>query len=204
MNDAFIQKNVHDFHPMIHCHRLNTLNCVMILFDLIMTSKHYHGSMAAMTTMYHWSSRNKCADEKSISNFHETLLAMKEELNRVKSHLSDKDIAEWNRSLSNVDVGRHDWHVYYYRHTAYMNHASMIVPYLREHIHVELGTQAWAKMYEILVRFDLISCIDDSTCTSLHLCEAPGGFISALNHYLVTQRRYFRIDRCSILESRLF
>ena len=68
-----------------------------------------------------------------------------------------------------------------------MNTASTIVPYLRETINIEIGTQAWAKMYEILTSFQLINHINNQKWITLHLCEAPGGFISALNHFLVTR-----------------
>jgi cap2 methyltransferase len=69
-----------------------------------------------------------------------------------------------------------------------MNTASTIVPHLREHCHVEVGTQAWAKMFEILSNFDLIHPRNDQPWRSLHLCEAPGAFISALNHFLQTRK----------------
>jgi hypothetical protein len=47
---------------------------------------------------------------------------------------------------------------------------------------VEMGTKAWCKMFEILVAYQL----EPSTaeCTTVHLCEAPGAFITATNHYL--------------------
>ena len=74
------------------------------------------------------------------------------------------------------------------RHTAYLNLSSTIVPHLREQLNVELGTQAWGKIYEILVQFNLIPYPpDQGKWISLHLCEAPGAFISGLNHYLTTQ-----------------
>jgi cap2 methyltransferase len=68
-----------------------------------------------------------------------------------------------------------------------MNTASTIVPYLREKLNIEIGTQAWAKMFEILANFDLINSKNNQKWITLHLCEAPGGFISALNHFLVTR-----------------
>src|SRR5208282_4704225 len=46
-------------------------------------------------------------------------------------------------------------------------------------------SQAWLKMYEVLTNFDLISK-DGKTFKSFHLCEAPGNFISAINHYIKT------------------
>ena len=68
--------------------------------------------------------------------------------------------------------------------------------HLRDKLNVEIGTQAWAKMYEILVEFQLITSIDREQLISLHLCEAPGAFISALNHYLTTQSNgLFSFDR---------
>jgi hypothetical protein len=42
---------------------------------------------------------------------------------------------------------------------------------------------AWLKFYEILSEY---RCLETNTqkLTSLHLCEAPGGFITSLNHYI--------------------
>ena len=68
---------------------------------------------------------------------------------------------------------------------------------------VELCTTAWAKMYECIVSFDLLPKDDSLPASSsavgrlasgqpavgtLHLCEAPGAFISATNHFIRTQR----------------
>ncbi|CAF1367938.1 unnamed protein product [Adineta ricciae] len=112
---------------------------------------------------------NDDVKDGNLSDLLEKLYAMKQQLNEVKSLLSDKDIAEWNR------------------HTAYMNVASTIVPYLREKLQIEVGTQAWAKMFEILANFSLINCEENKPWRTLHLCEAPGAFIAALNHFLVTR-----------------
>lgn len=47
----------------------------------------------------------------------------------------------------------------------------------------EMVTNAWIKMYEMLNGFrDLIPVKD--TIKTFHLCEAPGAFISAVNHYI--------------------
>jgi hypothetical protein len=72
-----------------------------------------------------------------------------------------------------------------------MNPASTIVPYLREKLNIEIGTQAWAKMFEILSNFDLINHLNNQKLITLHLCEAPGAFISALNHFLITRSKLF-------------
>lgn len=85
-----------------------------------------------------------------------------------------------------------------------MNTASTIVPYLREHCQVEVGTQAWAKMFEILSNFELIHPRNDQPWRSLHLCEAPGAFISALNHFLQTRRASLDQDATKDIEWQWF
>lgn len=75
-----------------------------------------------------------------------------------------------------------------------MNSASTIVPYLREKLNIEIGTQAWAKMFEILSNYPLINYQSNQNWITLHLCEAPGAFISALNHFLVTRSNFVLVD----------
>ena len=68
---------------------------------------------------------------------------------------------------------------------------------------VELCTTAWAKMYECILSFDLLPSTaslppggpgvgrlasGQPAVGTLHLCEAPGAFISATNHFIRTQR----------------
>jgi len=128
-------------------------------------------------------------DERgSAKEIFEKLIQMKQELNAVKSLLSDKDIADWNRfALREKKIVCLLIIYFQFRHTAFMNPASTIVPYLREKLNIEIGTQAWTKMFEILSKFDLINSKNDDKWATLHLCEAPGAFISALNHFLVTR-----------------
>lgn len=93
------------------------------------------------------------------------LQALKERLNETKSLLSSKDIAEWHQ------------------HTSVTNQAGYVIPYVKRHIRPELCTQAWCKFYEIQTNFPLIPC-DGDEFNSVHLCEAPGAFITSLNHYI--------------------
>lgn len=68
---------------------------------------------------------------------------------------------------------------------------------LRKNFQVEMSTVAFVKMYESIVACDLLP--DDSPClgktpdgrpaaVTLHVCEAPGAFISATNHFMHTHR----------------
>ena len=99
------------------------------------------------------------------------MILMKDELNTKKSLLNDMDIVEWHS------------------HTRRVHKAGLVVRHLREKLHVEMCTQAWAKFHEILHSFNLIP--DDALHTgsfrSVHLCEAPGAFVACLNHLLKSE-----------------
>ncbi|XP_076879210.1 cap-specific mRNA (nucleoside-2'-O-)-methyltransferase 2 [Brachyhypopomus gauderio] len=103
---------------------------------------------------------------------HPPLQALKQSLNEVKNQLSDKDLAVWHQ------------------HTCSTNRAGTVTAHLRATTNAELCTQAWAKFYEILGTFRLLpeTALQNGELNSVHLCEAPGAFISALNHYLRTCR----------------
>ncbi|XP_041471524.1 uncharacterized protein LOC121421008 isoform X2 [Lytechinus variegatus] len=93
-------------------------------------------------------------------------------LRSIQGHLSDKDILEW-----------HD-------HTSSTHRGGMVMAELKTRFHIELGTQAWCKFHEILATRHLIpdSNLKSGTLHTLHICEAPGAFISSLNHYIKTHK----------------
>ena len=62
-----------------------------------------------------------------------------------------------------------------------MHPSKLTLNRLRSEQNIPLLTQAWLKFFEILVEFPELTSNDD--LKSLHLCEAPGAFISALVHY---------------------
>lgn len=105
---------------------------------------------------------------------HPPLQALKHSLNEVKNQLSDKDLPVWHQ------------------HTCSTNRAGTITSHLRDTVNAELCTQAWAKFYEMQGTFGLLSeaALQNGELNSVHLCEAPGAFISALNHFLQTSRLY--------------
>ena len=46
------------------------------------------------------------------------------------------------------------------------------------------SSRAWHKMYEILSVFPELTCKECKTMKTFHMCEAPGGFILALEYFL--------------------
>ena len=62
---------------------------------------------------------------------------------------------------------------------------AQVVHEVREKIGAEMCTIAFAKMYEMLAAYDLVNIPgNQGDFVSLHLCEAPGAFICATNHYI--------------------
>ncbi|XP_076275397.1 cap methyltransferase 2 isoform X2 [Rhynchophorus ferrugineus] len=92
---------------------------------------------------------------------------MKQSLNAAKSELNHFDLLEWSHYTKQRDV------------------AGYVMPLLRKTVHPELLTQAWCKFYEIISTFPVFSHSASDHLRSLHLCEAPGAFVCALNHYIV-------------------
>ncbi|CAK9815631.1 Cap-specific mRNA (nucleoside-2'-O-)-methyltransferase 2 [Anthophora plagiata] len=108
------------------------------------------------------------------------LQKLKDELNSIKACLNNYDLREWQL------------------HTNLRNSAKDVMIHLRNNIQPELLTQAWCKFYEIVASFPLIPVDYISNTskhfTSIHLCEAPGAFITSLNHWLKTNTRDIRWD----------
>jgi len=100
------------------------------------------------------------------------LMEQKKLLNKLKSSLNDFDIKIWNK------------------HTQFVNPAGKILQAVRRDVNPELPTQAWCKFYEILSYADVIPHSCKSTIFAMHLCEAPGGFICSLNHYLKSHQQF--------------
>ena len=113
------------------------------------------------------------------------VIVLKERLNETKSLLSSKDIAEWHQ------------------HTSITNRASYVIPYVKRHVRPELCTQAWCKFYEVLTNFALIPP-DADQFNSVHLCEAPGAFVTSLNHCIASSgewRKHSTTMLCAFISS---
>lgn len=101
---------------------------------------------------------------------HSRLQALKASLNAVKNRLSDKNVQVWHQ------------------HTNSTNRAGKVITAVRSAANPEICTQAWCKFYEILGTFSLLpdEALQSGELNTVHLCEAPGAFITALNHYIKT------------------
>uniref|UniRef100_A0A8C6UHG8 Cap-specific mRNA (nucleoside-2'-O-)-methyltransferase 2 n=1 Tax=Neogobius melanostomus TaxID=47308 RepID=A0A8C6UHG8_9GOBI len=116
-----------------------------------------------------------CLPEPNVSlkypgSEHSHLQTLKTSLNAVKNQLSDKNVQVWHQ------------------HTTSTNRAGKVIAVIRSVANAEICTQAWCKFYEILGTFNLIpeQAVQNGELNTVHLCEAPGAFISALNHYIKT------------------
>jgi hypothetical protein len=88
-------------------------------------------------------------------------------LNRLKSELDSKPLDSWNV------------------HTKRREPTGRVSEFVREAGNPELLTQSWCKFTECLNTFDLLgACPEKETLRTVHLCEVPGAFVSALNHFL--------------------
>ncbi|VDK52982.1 unnamed protein product [Anisakis simplex] len=99
------------------------------------------------------------------------LLKLEERLNHVKSQIPTSHLKEWRL------------------HTKRTHPMRPLVQQLIHNYGLQCCSQAFCKFYEILKRYpDLCELKSDphenNELRSLHLCEAPGAFISALNVYL--------------------
>lgn len=101
------------------------------------------------------------------------MMTYKRRLNDVRSRLDDKDIAVWRR------------------HTKLMLQTGDIAQMVKRQIGAEMGTKAFCKLFEILVEFQLAPF--GPQVSTVHLCEAPGAFVAATNHYLRQVRLPFDV-----------
>jgi len=100
---------------------------------------------------------------------------LKRDLNERKALLSDLDIVKWHN------------------HTTQTHPGGLIMRMMKKHFNAEMCTQAWCKFREIVHRLDLESHLQEDQLRTVHLCEAPGAFITSFNHYLRNRGKCFRL-----------
>ncbi|GLC36263.1 cap2 mRNA methylation [Pleodorina starrii] len=113
------------------------------------------------------------------------LASNRDGLNETKNRLDEWDRRRWENAASTA------------------NPADQVRAKLRSEYRVELGTIAWAKMYETIWQCDMMPRNSPAVeyrergkagVVSVHLCEAPGAFIAATNHFVHTHRPDWRWD----------
>ena len=95
------------------------------------------------------------------------LQTMKKRLNETKAQLNNLPLDKWHR------------------HTRKLNPAGTVAGMVKKNSNPELLTQAWLKFHECFHVFNLGPGPDQKEFNSVHLCEAPGAFVTSLNHALV-------------------
>lgn len=117
---------------------------------------------------------------EKVSDYMENLSKLKHDLNRTKSQLKSIDLVAWGE------------------HTSYLDPSGWIVRKVKSSLLTSNScggpfvTRGWIKLYEILSIYNfqnLIADVINSTPTQqeirvLFLCEAPGGFVSAMECFL--------------------
>lgn len=109
---------------------------------------------------------------------HHKLISVKEKLNTVKDKLNNYSLEAWSKHTHKRDpAGGIGWN-------------------LRKGINAEFVTKAWSKFYELVTAYQLVRLSDPSTglFNSMHLCEAPGAFVAALNHFLKYNYTYNKVS----------
>ncbi|GIL48149.1 hypothetical protein Vafri_4842 [Volvox africanus] len=113
------------------------------------------------------------------------MVSNRDRLNETKNSLDDWDRRRWERAAADA------------------NPADQVRAVLRSVYRVELGTVAWAKMYETIWQCDMMPLSSPAVphrergspkVVSVHLCEAPGAFIAATNHFVKTHRTNWQWD----------
>jgi 23S rRNA U2552 (ribose-2'-O)-methylase RlmE/FtsJ len=98
------------------------------------------------------------------------LIEIKVKLNDCKKLLNDKNLKEWST------------------HTSLTDRSERITHYIDKRLQTKplLLTRAWLKFFEILSNYKLIGSDLRSRVRALFVCEGPGGFVNAFNHFIKT------------------
>lgn len=111
-----------------------------------------------------------------VSEMPQAIKYLKDIMNHVKARLNNFQIADWSN------------------HTTSRNPAQLITSHLKSQIRAEFVTQAFSKFFECVSAYPMVNNVG-AVFQSVHLCEAPGAFVSALNHYMKQQHPYTEVSR---------
>ena len=118
--------------------------------------------------------------------FYRKLIAKKAELNYYKRVMDTKPSTAFGRSERRSQTEYLTWETLATSINPFMNGGSSLKRQLINRFGAEMVTNAWMKMYEIISTSpDLLPTT--RVINSFHICEAPGAFVAALNHYTSNQ-----------------
>jgi len=100
------------------------------------------------------------------------------DLNKTKDAIDHIDIEAWRKNNNKTLLAKN------------------VTRFIQSEEHVEMPTKAFCKMYEILCKYEYALGLDvhENSFNSVHLCEAPGAFVSATNHFLRSRYPAVRWD----------
>jgi hypothetical protein len=162
----------------------------LFIIDDIHTT-HINNSIIRIHLSYDATECNINVNKNNILNLlcndkYQELINSKMMLNHIKRSMDTKP--------SNVNGHKENYFYSWENLSNTLHNYSHIKKILIATYKAEIVTNAWMKMYEILnLSPDLIS---KKTTKSFHICEAPGAFISALNHYLGGQLEWYAQTLC--------
>nr|WBF70644.1 putative FtsJ-like methyltransferase [Megavirus caiporensis] len=140
------------------------------IYDIVTSKKKHNIKLSKLESI----TGNKYYSEiyklKSILNYHKRVMDTK------PSRIFNEE-----RYIANYEEQCLTWDSLTYKLDTYRQ----IKRSLKNDFGAELVTNAWIKLYEILHEFNYL-IPDKTVIKTFHLCEAPGAFISATNHYLDT------------------
>ena len=110
------------------------------------------------------------SDKVKVSYQFDNLTKYKTEINMFKFMTETRDWKRFQRIIKKIGLG--------YEIRKFNNN-------------IGKGSRAFFKMYELLVKIKNPSLINEESTSlrSLHICEAPGKFISATNNYVMTKTK---------------
>jgi hypothetical protein len=122
------------------------------------------------------------SDKIYTMQFYKKLIEKRAELNYHKRVMDTKPSMIF---MDNPDYNNNNYLLSWETLTNQLDVFKGIKFQLKNNYNTEMTTNAFMKMYEMLNYIDLTSCSNKkSTIKTFHLCEAPGAFIAATNHYL--------------------
>lgn len=117
---------------------------------------------------------------KESSNMMQMDICLKES-NKIRKKMLLKT-QEFEKCTEKLPKDYHPTDEIYYNFARYE-----IRDYIEQHMNGEMVTNAWVKMYELLsVAVNNTFLTENPVIKTFHMCELPGAFIAATNHFIKT------------------